>query len=147
MQTILDKKTRDALICRINTLNEKSIAGWGKFNIYQMLKHCTLSEELNLGKQKYKRVFIGRLFGKMSLNSILKDEKNLNRSSPTLAEFKISGSGDVTAEKTKWISLLEEYANFSNHDFVHPFFGKMTKEQVGYFVYKHTDHHLQQFNS
>jgi len=29
---------------------------------------------------------------------------------------------------------------------MHPFFGKMTKEQVGYLAYKHTDHHLWQFN-
>lgn len=147
MKTILDKTTRAELILRINTLSEKSTAQWGKLNIYQMLKHCTLSEELNLGKQKYKRVFIGRLFGKMSLNSILKDEKDLKRNSPTLNEFKIVGSGDVISERTKWISLLEEYTNFSNHDFVHPFFGTMTKEQVGYFVYKHTDHHLRQFNA
>jgi Protein of unknown function (DUF1569) len=147
MQTILDKTTRDELIQRINKLNEKSTSQWGKLNIYQMLKHCTLSEELNLGKQNYKRVFIGRLFGKMSLNSILKDDKHLKRNSPTLTEFKITENGDVTAERAKLISLLEEYANFSNHNFVHPFFGKMTAEQVGYFVYKHTDHHLRQFNS
>jgi hypothetical protein len=24
---------------------------------------------------------------------------------------------------------------------------KMTKEQAGYFAYKHTDHHVRQFNS
>ncbi len=46
----------------------------------------------------------------------------------------------------KLISLIEEYEDFSNHDFEHWFFGKMTKGQVGYFVYKHTDHHLRQFN-
>ena len=42
---------------------------------------------------------------------------------------------------------MEEYAHFSNNDFVHWFFGKMTKEQVGYFVYKHTGHHLREFSS
>jgi hypothetical protein len=56
-------------------------------------------------------------------------------------------NGNITSERTKWIGLIEEYANFSNADFVHPFFGKMTKEQIGYHAYKHTDHHLRQFNS
>jgi hypothetical protein len=42
---------------------------------------------------------------------------------------------------------MEAYANYSNNNFTHWFFGKMTKDQVEYFVYKHTDHHLRQFNS
>jgi len=44
----------------------------------------------------------------------------------------------------KWIGLLSESENYSNPKFVHDFFGKMTKEQIGILVYKHTDHHLRQ---
>ncbi len=44
----------------------------GKMNIYQMLKHCTLCEEMYLGKTKHKRTLLGRLFGKMALNSLSK---------------------------------------------------------------------------
>lgn len=32
-------------------------------------------------------------------------------------------------------------------DFMHPFFGKITREQIGYLAYKHDDHHLRQFNA
>ncbi|MEX8547686.1 MAG: DUF1569 domain-containing protein [Mucilaginibacter sp.] len=147
MKTIFDKTTRDELINRINTLNENSTAQWGKMNIYQMLKHCTLWEEMILGKEKYKRAFIGRLFGKMALKNILKDEKPLQRNTPTIPELKISGNGNVSIQKAAWVAKIDEYEHFSNPDFVHPFFGKMTKEQIGYMVYKHTDHHLLQFNS
>jgi len=45
-------------------------------------------------------------------------------------------SGQFDVEKQKWITLIDEYASFSNTSFVHWFFGKMTKEQVGQFVYK-----------
>jgi hypothetical protein len=77
----------------------------------------------------------------------LKDEAPIGKNAPTSPFFKISETkGNIEAEKTKWIALIEEYAHFSNHDFEHWFFGKMTKEQVGHFVYKHTDHHLRQFN-
>jgi len=55
--------------------------------------------------------------------------------------------GDLDKETMKWISMIEGYEQFSHFGFIHPFFGKMTKEQIGYFVYKHTDHHLRQFNS
>lgn len=148
MKSILDKKTRDEIINRINSLNENSTAQWGKMTIYQMLKHCTLSEEHNLGKTKYKQLFIGRLFGKMALKSLLKNENPVKRNVSTAPQFKnIENNGDGTSEKLKWISLIEEYAYYSNNDFVHVFFGKMTIEQVGYFVYKHTDHHLRQFGA
>jgi len=100
-----------------------------------------------LGKTKYKKAFIGRIFGKIGLKNLLKDEKPLGRNAPTNHLFKIKEiNGDVSSEKKKWISLMEEYAHYSDNEFEHWFFGKMTKEQVGYFVYKHTDHHLRQFN-
>jgi len=147
MKTIFDKATRDELIKRINTLNENSTAQWGKMNIYQMLKHCTLWEEMISGKKKYKRMFMGRLFGKMALKSILKDENPLRRNTPTVSELRVKGNGSVSSEKAKWIYLIGDYKDYSNPGFVHVFFGKMTKEQVGYLAYKHTDHHLRQFNS
>ena len=148
MKTIFDKITRDEVINRINSLNENSTAQWGKMNIYQMLKHCTLCEEMYLGKKEYKRAFIGRLFGKIGLKNLLKNENPIKRNSPTSPEFKIKeNTGDLSSEKMKWIFLIEEYTQYSNNDFAHWFFGKMTKEQVGFFVYKHTDHHLRQFSS
>jgi hypothetical protein len=148
MKTVFDKTTRDQLISRINALDENSVAQWGKMNVYQMLKHCILAEEMYLGKKMYNRVLLGRLIGKLALKNLVKDETPMGRNAPTKAEFKVSESnGDVLAAKKKWIALIEEYENFSNPNFEHWFFGKMTKDQIGYFVYKHTDHHLRQFNS
>ncbi|MFZ6013453.1 MAG: hypothetical protein ACOYXT_24130 [Bacteroidota bacterium] len=46
----------------------------------------------------------------------------------------------------KWTALIEGYTHFHNPDFVHDFFGNMTVEEIGYFAYKHNDHHLRQFN-
>lgn len=148
MKTILDKATRDELIGRIRLLNENSKAQWGKMKIYQMLKHCTSYDEWTLGKHKpkYKQVFIGRLFGKMALKSFIGDEKPLMRNVGTLNNLKVPESGgDVASEKSKWIALIEEFENFSNPSFIHTFFGKLTREQIGYLGYKHTDHHLRQF--
>lgn len=146
MKTTLDKATRDELISRIGNLNENSQAQWGKMNVSQMLRHCTAWEELMSGRQKIKRAFVGRIFGRMALRSVLKDETPLRRNTPTSPEFKITTEGgDVNAEKQKWISLLQGHGQFSHDGIDHPFFGKMTLEQVGYMAYKHTDHHLRQF--
>lgn len=147
MKTVFDKTTRDELINRINTLNENSTAKWGKMNVCQMTKHCAMADEMFLGKKQYKRVFLGRLIGKMALKNMLKDETPLSKNAPTKPEFKITETnGDLSSEKKKWTDLIKAYAKFSNPDFEHWFFGKMTKEQIGYFAYKHTDHHLRQFN-
>lgn len=147
MKTVFDKTTRDELIARVNLLNENSTAQWGKMNIYQMLKHCTLAEEMYLGKKAHKRMFLGRILGKFALNQLMKDEKPMGRNAPTSANFIVKeNSGNVTSQKEQWIKLLEAYADYPNHEFMHWFFGKMTKDQVGYLVYKHADHHLRQFN-
>ena len=147
MKTVLDQATRDELIQRIESLNSQSTAQWGKMNVYQMLKHCTICDEMFLVRKQYKRAFIGRLLGKMALKNMLKDDSPMQRNAPTANDFKINETqGDIESEKKKWVSLIKEYANYSNHDFTHWFFGKMTPEQVGYFAYKHNDHHLRQFN-
>lgn len=148
MKTVFDKTTRLELIARINKINENYTAQWGKMNVFQMLKHCTLWDEWMNSNKKNKQVFIGRLFGKLALNIALKDEKPLRRNSPTSSEFIIKEkSGNLEFEKQKWIKLIEGYENFHNPNFVHIFFGKMSKEQIGYLAYKHSDHHLRQFNA
>ena len=148
MKTIFDKVTRDELIVRIKLLNENSTANWGKMNFYQMLKHCILYDEWILGKNNpvCKQVFIGRLFGKTALKDFVGDDKQLKRNMRTLNNLKVElSSGNPASEKLKWIDLVKEFENYSNPNFIHSFFGKVTKEQIGYLDYKHTDHHLRQF--
>lgn len=145
MKTIFDIETANGLIARINLLQASDAAQWGKMNAWQMLKHCTMSEEMYQGKKSYNRLFIGRLFGRMALKGILKNEDPMKKNQPTHPELKITGTGNFETEKSRWIGLLKSYASFSNPDFVHPFFGKMTRDEIGKYVYKHTDHHLRQF--
>ncbi|MCW3075918.1 MAG: hypothetical protein JWO32_527 [Bacteroidetes bacterium] len=145
MKSIFDTATREELIKRINSLNENSSAQWGKMNVSQMIRHCSQWDEMALGKKAYKQSFIGKLFGKMGLKDMLKEEP-IKKNLPTVPSFKIKDKLDFTEEKKKWIALVEEYNHFSNSNFIHPFFGLMTKEPTGIIAYKHADHHLRQFN-
>ena len=148
MKTIFDKATRDDLIDRINTLNQDSAAQWGKMNVYQMIKHCSLWEQMILNNTPYPRVFVGRIFGRMVIKAILKNDAPLRRNTPTISAFKVTeDNGDILSQKANWIALIQSYPEKAPATFVHPFFGKMTREQVGQLVYKHIDHHLRQFNS
>jgi len=148
MKQIFDRSTRDELIERINLLNENSNALWGKMNVYQMTKHSTIWNEWVLGKSQltYKQELLGKVFGKMALKSNTKDEKPLSKNMPAGKGFTVKEKeGDVKLQKAIWIDLIKEYDHFSNPDFIHDFFGKMTLEQIGIFAYKHNDHHLRQF--
>ena len=147
MKSIFDKATREELINRINSLNESKTAQWGKMNLYQMLKHCRLWEEMMQSKINLKRAFVGRVFGRIALKTVLGNANPLKRNTPTVPSLIIKErGGDVEAEKKRWISNIEKYSGFDNDNFQHVFFGKMTKEQIGYMAYKHADHHLRQFN-
>ena len=146
MKSIFEKSTRDELKSRIQSLNENSRGQWGKMNIGQMMRHCTMWDEMALDKKKYKQSFIGKLFGKMALKDIMKDQP-MKKSMPTVPSFKVKEPVQVAGEKMKWLKLIDEYEYYSGHGFIHPFFGEMTKEQTGFLVYKHIDHHLKQFNA
>jgi uncharacterized protein DUF1569 len=145
MKSILDKTARDEIIARVASLDENNTPQWGKMNISQMLRHCTKWDEMALGKKKYKQSFIGKLFGKMALKNMMKDEP-MKKNLPTVPSFKIKENVDIAGEKAKWIALLNEYGHFSGSGYIHPFFGALTAEQTGQLVYKHIDHHLRQFN-
>lgn len=149
MKTIFDKATRDELIGRINAVHPADMARWGKMNVYQMTKHCTIWDEWVLGKNSpaYKQGLLGLIFGKMVLGSAVKDDKPLQKNTPAGRDFVVKEKdGDLELQKKTWIERIEAYEHFSNPGFVHDFFGKMTTEQIGIFAYKHADHHLRQFN-
>ena len=148
MKTIFDNNTRAELIERIKQINKSNKPDWGKMNVFQMLKHNTYWNGWILGKEtpKYKQALLGKVFGKIALKKMIKDEKPFTKNIPTSDQFKVrETTADLESEKSVWISLVKEYENYNNPNFVHDFFGKMTKEEIGILVYKHTDHHLRQF--
>ncbi|MBK7374647.1 MAG: DinB family protein [Chitinophagaceae bacterium] len=148
MKSVFDAPVREELISRVHAVSQQNKAQWGKMNAYQMLLHCTLCEDMFLGKLNMKRVFIGRLIGPMVLKKVLKDDKPFGKNSPTSDVLKTTAaSGDIEQQKKEWISRVEQYAHHTSPGFVHPFFGPMTTEQIGRFVYKHADHHLRQFGA
>jgi len=145
MKTVYDKAVRDELIARIRMVDENSLSLWGKMTVFQMVKHCALWEDMMLNGTKYKWALVGRLFGKRVLKGILKDGAPLRRNTPSIRELIITGDGAVSVQKEKWIGLIEEHGRRFNAGFVHPFFGRMTRDETGVLAYKHSDHHLRQF--
>jgi hypothetical protein len=147
MKTMFNAAVRAELVSRVNALDENSKPLWGKMNVYQMTKHCSIWDEWILGKNipVYKQEFLGKIFGKMALKSNTKDDRPLGKNMPAGKMAVKEKAGDVNAQKAIWEGLIADYGHYSNENFIHDFFGKMTKEQIGIFAYKHADHHLRQF--
>jgi hypothetical protein len=149
MKSIFDTKTRTEILGRIDSLNKESKAAWGQMKVAQMIRHCALCEEYYHGNFEVNRSFLGRLIGKKVIGKILKDDlSGFQKNAPTSPQFKVVNNvEDIAVEKAKWRSLIEQYRAFDKDYFIHWFFGKMSKEQLGQFIYKHCDHHLKQFSS
>ena len=148
MKTVYDEATRDGLIARINTLKEDGTALWGKMNVTQMMGHMIVWNEWVLGKNDlpHKQGILGKLIGRWMLKKDTKDDTPMSKGMPAGKGFIVNEpKRNFTAQKGLWIDLLREYESYGKPYFLHDFYGKMTKEQLGIFAYKHTDHHLRQF--
>ncbi len=145
--TVLNEEIRTGLIKRITLLTEDSKPKWGKMEVGQMIRHCILWNELSLGKIPSKQTLTGFLLGKSVLRKFLKDENPLPRNVPTLSFLIIKDhTGNIESNKQKWIEQINEFGLPDAYTIVHPFFGKMNKDQIGKLAFKHTDHHLRQFD-
>jgi hypothetical protein len=95
----------------------------------------------------YKKEFIGKIFGKIALKSNTKDDKPLGKNMPAGKVLTVREKvDDLTTLKSIWIERIKSYESYSNDNFIHDIFGKITKEQIGVFAFKHNDHHLRQFS-
>lgn len=148
IKTIFDVATRHELVKRIQNLHNNSKGQWGKMTVSEMAKHMTTWDEWVLGKDAthvYKQTLLGKIFGKMALKGMVKDNTPMKKGMPAGFLAVKNFSGDLELQKIDWTNNVMAYDLFSNNRFVHDFFGVMTKEQIGILAYKHADHHLRQF--
>ena len=63
-------------------------------------------------------------------------KRSVKQHKDSIEQFQTAGRTDLVDQETAELKVMESYLP-----------AQMTKEQIGYFAYKHTDHHLRQFNS
>lgn len=145
VKNLFDAAVKQEILNRINKLTPETKALWGKMNVSQMLAHLQVPIGVAAGTHKVKRTFIGRLLGPM-VKPILYNDKPFKRSLPTDPSFiMIDNEKDFEKEKQKLLEMVRHFTEKNIVNEIHPFFGKMTKEQWSKGTWKHLDHHLQQF--
>ncbi len=141
MQNLFNAAVYNNIISRINGKK------WGKMNVAQMLAHCKGPVKVSLADKKMPRMLMGILIGWM-IKPKLYNDSPWKQSLPTAADFIIKDEKDFEKEKQELPGLLNKFytARLTGvGKFPHPMFGKFTPDQWGMSLYKHMDHHLQQF--
>ncbi|MDD1444078.1 DUF1569 domain-containing protein [Dolichospermum sp. ST_sed3] len=146
-KNLYDPSSLQEMLARIEKITPQSQRQWGTMDISQMLAHCANVFDMAIGKINPRRVLIGRLIGPF-FRSFYTNDKPFSKGGPTSNELKIVTPRNFDEEKSRLIAAIKEFAaageaGCSRHP--HPFFGELTPAEWSRGMYKHLDHHLQQF--
>ncbi|MCF8244634.1 MAG: DUF1569 domain-containing protein [Saprospiraceae bacterium] len=147
MKSFFEPTSQNELLERLDRLTAAATPVWGKMNAAQMLAHCSAAFKTPTGELTLKPLPLPlRLIGPLLKKSILSG-KPYKKNSPTAAEFLMRGKMDFEKEREIFIHNFRKLAEGPQVVKVlkHPLFGKMTAEEWGRHMYKHTDYHFGQF--
>ena len=149
MKNLFQREAVEEVISRIDNVQPAAQRQWGKMDVAQMLAHCSGALDMASGRLILPRMFIGRLIGPF-VKPIYTNEKPFSRSSPTDPKLVVSDQRSFLLEQEQLKLKVHQFheggeARCTGHP--HPFFGPLTPQQWSRGMYKHLDHHLQQFGA
>jgi Protein of unknown function (DUF1569) len=148
MKNLFEAATVHEVKQRLEQLHPDSVREWGKMNPAQALAHCTAAMELALGERKPPRLLIGRIIGPAIKKKAFREEEPMRKNSPSVPGLIVADERDLTTERERLASIIDRFAaagpeGCTSHP--HSFFGRLTPDEWSMWMYKHLDHHLQQF--
>ena len=150
MKTLWQPDSVQELKDRMSHLRPDTPRLWGKMTPAQAMAHCTLAMELACGDRRPPRMLIGRLIGSIIKPMAFKESEPMRRNSPTIPGFQVSDTRDLAAECDNLARAIDRFAAAGPSgctDHPHSFFGRLTPDEWSLWMYKHIDHHLQQFGA
>jgi len=117
-------------------------------SVGQMLAHCAEAQEVANGTKKLEGApFVAKLF-KGFIRKTVVNEKPYPKGTKTHPQYLQSTERDFQREKEYLLSALKMFVKMDEAKVArveHLLFGRMTREERGWGMYKHLDHHLKQF--
>lgn len=131
---------------RISALSAMTPAKWGKMSAAQMLAHCAEVQDVANGKDLSHTPFAIRLFASFIKRAVT-SVKPYPRDVRTHPQYVVDRDVDFEEARERLLAAIramhEKLAGVKAIQ--HPLFGRMTREEAGWAMYKHLDHHLRQF--
>jgi hypothetical protein len=140
--------TTEELFRRINQLNPQSQGLWGKMTVGQMLSHCAVPYEQILGLNTLQPPLLMRVILKLFLKKSMVNEVPYKQNLPTAPSFIRTEQYDVAIEKERLKDLIKTIQEMGAEKLARTpslSLGKLTATEWNNLLYKHLDHHLQQF--
>ena len=149
VQNLFDPASRESILKRLSSLPPAAPRQWGKMSAPQMLAHCSVAMEAATGDRPRQQALIGKLLSWMVRSKVLGDQP-FSKSSPTDPTFVIRDERNFDEEKRRLVALVGKFCEqgpAAAARQTHSFLGRMSGDDWGVMMYKHIDHHLQQFGS
>jgi hypothetical protein len=148
MKNLWQPDTVQELKTRLALLQPGTPRLWGKMTPGQAVAHCAIGMELALGDRRPPRMLLGRLIGGMIKSKAFQESEPMRRNSPTIPGFEVTDNRDLDHARDILCALIDRFAacgsaGCTTHP--HSFFGYLTPDEWSLWMYKHIDHHLQQF--
>ena len=133
---------------RINKLTPDSKAVWGKMTVDQVLAHCNVTYELIYTDKHKKPNGFAKTMLKLFVKKAVVTAKPYKKNGPTAPSFKITDKRVFETEKKVLIDNIVKTQELGEAHFEgkesHSF-GTLNKNEWNNMLYKHLDHHLNQF--
>lgn len=150
LPNIFTKEVSQTLISRIENLKTDSQAKWGKMNVAQMLAHCNVTYEMIYEDKHQKPNFFMKIILKLFVKKIVTNEIPYKQNSPTAPQFVMVDAKNFEEEKKRLINHIEKTKELGEKHFDNKesfSFGVLSKIEWNNMLYKHLDHHLNQFGA
>ncbi len=143
--TIFEAAARDGLIQRLHVLTPQAKPRWGQMTAPAMLAHLIESCRMALGELPVApRKLPLRYF---PINWLVIHWLPFPKNAPTAPELKTRVPGEWEADIQALVGLMRRVGQRGPHERwpPHSAFGDISGRDWGVLVYRHVDHHFQQF--
>ncbi len=148
LPSVFNQEVANSLIERINKVTPQSQPLWGKMNASQMLAHCNVTYEYAFDERTDKPNFLVKWLLKKFVKQKVVGEQPYEQNMQTSPAFIIPDNKNFDTEKTRLINYIQKVVEKGVTYFdgkPSNSFDKLSKEEWNNLMYKHIDHHLQQF--
>lgn len=148
MKNIFKAKETANIISRINQLTPNTASLWGKMDVAQMMAHCNVTYEMIYTDKHPKPNTVKTFLLKTFVKKAVVGNNPYPKNGRTAPQFLISAQKEFEKEKNDLVGYITKtqklgethFNNKESHSF-----GKLTSNEWNNMLYKHLDHHLNQF--
>ncbi len=148
LPSVFNQDVANNLIERINKVTPQTQPLWGKMNASQMLAHCNVTYEYAFDERTDKPNFLVKWLLKKFVKQKVVGEQPYDKNMQTSPAFIIPDNKNFDREKTRLLNYIQKVVEKGATYFdgkPSNSFDELSKEEWNNLMYKHIDHHLQQF--